>query len=82
MKKIFFNLLVFSSLACFSNESMEENSELSNVGYCDEAMFDAMDWAAEAGLDNQQISNAGNAAYAECWLMNRNLIRDSGQGVD
>ena len=53
-----------------------------NAGnYCDDAMFDAMDWAAEAGLDDQAIAEAGNYAYAECWLMNRNLIRDSGSGL-
>ncbi|UGS21055.1 hypothetical protein [Flavobacterium cyclinae] len=49
--------------------------------FCDDAAFNAMEWAAEAGLDDQEIANAGNYAYAVCWLMNRNLIRDSGSGL-
>lgn len=79
MKKIVLSALILVSLSSFATRL---RSQQVAVGYCDDRMFDAMDWAAEAGLDDQQIANAGNAAYAECWLMNRNLIRDSGQGVD
>lgn len=74
MKKIYLSLLIFSTLICFSNTT-EEKSEII-VDNCDDNMFDAMDWAAEAGLDDQQIADAGNAAYAFCWLMERNLNRD------
>ena len=69
MKKIVLSTLIFVSLSSFTTRL---TSQQVAVGYCDDRMFDAMDWAADAG----------NAAYAECWLMNRNLIRDSGQGVD
>ncbi|NHN26349.1 hypothetical protein FIA58_011725 [Flavobacterium jejuense] len=77
MKKVFLNLLVFSSLICFANAE-DGNTEIFNKNEdinCDTRMFDAMDWAAEAGLDDQQIADAGNAAYAFCWLMVRNLNR-------
>ncbi|CAM3935586.1 MULTISPECIES: hypothetical protein [Flavobacterium] len=80
MRNLFLIIFVSSSIICFSNE--EEKASTVTGSYCDDAMFDAMDWAAEAGLDQQQIADAGNGAYAECWLMNRNLIRDGGQGVE
>ena len=35
---------------------------------CDDAMFDAMDWAIEEGFDDQTVANVGNWAYANCWL--------------
>ncbi|WP_130734283.1 hypothetical protein [Flavobacterium sp. J27] len=79
MKKIVLSMLFLISLSSFATPL---TSQQVAVGHCDDMMFDAMDWAAEAGLDDQQIAAAGNAAYAYCWLMNRNLIRDSGQGVD
>lgn len=62
MKKMFFTIIALNFISVI------------NAGNpCNERMFDAMDWAAEAGLDDQAIADAGNYAYAECWLMYNNL---------
>lgn len=66
------------ALVAFSFAGMaKEVEEIILDPSCDDAMFAAMDWAANAGFDDQTIANIGNWAYANCWLRQRSELNPS-----
>ena len=75
MKKVIFSLvfLMTTSLWSFANTNSEQILDPS----CEEAMFDAMEWALEENFDDQTVSYIGNWAYANCWLRQNSELNPS-----
>ena len=75
MKKLMFSAV---ALVAFTTLSSAETKELVYIDpSCDDAMFEAMDWAMEEGFDDQTVSNIGNWAYANCWLRQNSELNPS-----
>lgn len=66
--------LLAISVSGFANNKLED---LLLDPSCDDAAFDAMEWAFEEGFDDQTVANIGNWAYANCWLRQKSVNNPS-----
>ncbi|WP_130734282.1 hypothetical protein [Flavobacterium sp. J27] len=78
MKKNVFSVLtlVLFTVISFATEK-EVHKRMPFDPSCEEAMFDAMEWALEEGFDDQTVSYIGNWTYANCWLRQNSELNPS-----